>query len=598
MSALTPCETCNNPMPPAALEDGVCYACRKPKAATPEAVIAEKVELARDRAQRVKAERAVLRADLLNEPLVSAEPLSVPPETLRRPRRAAAERPPAPAEPPPKERAALVNAELARRALARRKLLPFVMRFNDQYQAGWVHKVICEELERFEQEVIEHKSPRLILQMPPRHGKSELVSRMFPAWFLGRNPRLEVIAASHTSSLSMDFSRKVRGIVRNPSFTSIFPDAKLSDDSQAAEQWRTSEGGGYTAVGVGSAVVGKGCSCLLIDDPVSGAEDAESFKSREAVKNWYQTEAYTRLAPGGGVLIIMQRWHDEDLAGWLLSRASSGDGEPWRVVSFPAEAVEDEPYRKRGEPLHPERYTAEMLAAIKRNMTLRQWEALYQQNPVPDDGAYFLREFFRFYTPDQLPPLDTMNVYATWDLAIGTTEQNDYTVGYTAALSRTDDLYIIERERGRWPAHEIVERVLDSQKRNNTQIVGMEKGHIQMTLGPFMSKRMAERRQMGFLLHPLAVGRRDKQARARSIQGRMQQGRVHFPANAPWLADAMRELMRFPLGANDDDADSLGHMGLLLDEMTTTREPAAVAKKSWRDRIRSAASTTRSAMSA
>lgn len=493
----------------------------------------------------------------------------------------------------------LVQQELARRELARRHLLPFVKRFNESYDAGWVHRIICDELEAFEEAVVQKQSPRLIIEIPPRHGKSELVSRMFPAWFLGRNPKLEVIAASHTTSLAMDFSRKVRGVFRSEAFGTVFRDARISEDSQAAEHWRTSHGGGYTAVGVGSAVVGKGASALLIDDPVSGSDDAESFNAREAIKSWYQTEAYTRLAPGGGVMIIMQRWHDEDLSGWLQTRADKGEGEAWRVVRFPALAEEDEPHRKKGEPLHPSRYSLELLNNIRRNMTPRQWEALYQQNPVPDDGAYFLKDFFRFYDPADLPQTDQLMVYSTWDLAIGQNEQNDYTAGFTAGLSATDDIYILDHHHGRWNAMEMVEKILDDQKRWGSQIVGLEKGHIQMTLGPFMNKRMAERRQMGFLLHPLAVGRRDKQSRARSIQGRMQQGRVHWPRNAPWLAGAMRELMRFPNAQHDDRADALGHLGLLLDEMAPKRQPAPKPVKSWADKLTSIRSShQRSAMSA
>jgi predicted phage terminase large subunit-like protein len=493
----------------------------------------------------------------------------------------------------------LVQQELARRELARRHLLPFVKRFNDTYDAGWVHRIICDELEAFEEAVVQKQSPRLIIEIPPRHGKSELVSRMFPAWFLGRNPKLEVIAASHTTSLAMDFSRKVRGVSRSEAFGTVFRDARISEDSQAAEHWRTSHGGGYTAVGVGSAVVGKGASALLIDDPVSGSDDAESFNAREAIKSWYQTEAYTRLAPGGGVMIIMQRWHDEDLSGWLQARAEKGEGEAWRVIRFPAIAEEDEPNRKKGEPLHPSRYSLELLNNIRRNMTMRQWEALYQQRPVPDDGAYFLKDFFRFYDPADLPPPDQLMVYSTWDLAIGQNEQNDYTAGFTAGLSATDDIYILDHHHGRWNAMEMVEKILDDQKRWGSQIVGLEKGHIQMTLGPFMNKRMAERRQMGFLLHPLAVGRRDKQSRARSIQGRMQQGRVHWPRSAPWLGPAMRELMRFPNAQHDDRADALGHLGLLLDEMAPKRQPAPKPVKSWADKLTSIRSShQRSAMSA
>lgn len=579
------CSQCHTPTPGSALVAGRCPACRlqlRQKSARPPPKLVESAKEAVAKTNAVLAERTSLYPDMLEEKANARTTMEAEEQEAEQ-KRSARE---------------LVDAELARRALARRRLLPFVLRFNDKYEAGWVHQVVCAELERFVQEVVDKKSPRLMLFLPPRHGKSELVSRMLPAWFLGQYPELEVIAASHTTSLSMDFSRKVRGVFKSESFGQVFRSARISEDSQAAEHWRTSRGGGYTAVGVGSAVIGKGCSILSIDDPVSGSEDAESFKARETVKGWYQTEAYTRLAPGGGVLIIMQRWHDDDLAGWLLSQQAKGEGDEWRVVQFPAIATEDEPHRRAGEALHPERYPLPLLNKIKRNMTPRQWEALYQQNPVPDSGDVFMEEYFRFYTPEELPPLDTLQTYSVWDLAIGLKEANDFTAGFTAALTRNDDLYILDHNHGRWPAMEIVERMLDDQARWKCGIVGVERGHIQMTLGPYINKRRDERRQHGFVLHPLMIGRRDKLARARSIQGRMQQGRVYWPARAPWLPDVMREFMRFPNGTHDDRVDALAHLGLLLDDLVPTREHAPAPPKSWRDRLTAATGRHKSAMSA
>lgn len=492
----------------------------------------------------------------------------------------------------------LTEAELARRILARRKLLPFVERFTPDYDAGWVHKLICEELERFEAAVVAKQSPRLILEVPPRHGKSQIVSVDFPPWFLGRNPHMEVIGASHTTSLSLSFSRKARAIVRSPPFLSVFSSCELIPDEQSAENWRTTKGGGYTAVGVGSAVVGKGAHVLIIDDPVSGAEDAESASSREAIREWYQTEAYTRLAPGGGVLIIMQRWHDDDLAGWLQARYKKGEGEEFRVVRFPAIAEVDEPYRRAGEALHPTRYPLPLLENIRNNMTPRQWEALYQQNPVPDEGSYFTRDMFRYYAPEDLPSLETLRTYSAWDLAIGQNERNDYTCGFAAGLSRSDDLYILDRQHGRFDAMEIVERLLEQQKRHAVQIAGLERGHIQMTLGPYLNKRIAERRQYGFVVEPLQIGRRDKEARARSIQGRMQQGKVWLPKGAPWVADFERELLRFPSGEHDDQVDALAYLGLMIESMVPTQAKRDAPKKSWRDKLSALNPAHKSAMSA
>jgi predicted phage terminase large subunit-like protein len=501
---------------------------------------------------------------------------------------------PLPDAPVPK----LFEAEMARRVLAKRHMLPFVMRFKPDYKAGWVHKEVCAALEKFSRDVAEGKSPRLMIFLPPRSGKSELISVNFPAWHLANYPQHEFISASHTAGLAVTFSRRVRAILRDPAYHSITK-TRLSDDSQSSELWRTTQGGGLAAVGVGSAVVGKGAHVLAIDDPVAGAEEAESGKTRQAILEWYQTEAFTRLAPGGGVLILMQRWHDDDLAGHLEKHGKE-TGYPWTVIKFPAEAVEDERFRKKGEALHPERYPLELLHQIKANMTPRQWEALYQQNPIPDEGAYFQRGWFR-YQP--LPSADQLTYYDTWDLAIGEKETNDYTVGLSFALDREENLYLIEMQRGRWDALEIANRIIDTHLRRKSLMVGVEKGHISMTLGPLLEQILRERKVYSLVIDgnliPLTVGRRDKEARARAIQGRMQQGRVHFPTGASWLMTVENELLRFPSGEHDDIVDAMAWIGLMLQDLQIAHLKKTPPKKSWKDNLHKylrTDSTTRSTM--
>ena len=255
------------------------------------------------------------------------------------------------------------KAELALRILTRKRLLPFVERFNPDYQAGWVHKDICQRLEQFSRDVAEKKSPRLMLFMPPRHGKSTLASVAFPAWHLGRHPDHEFISCSYSGSLAMGFSRKVRQLLREPTYKTAFQ-TRLDPDSQSAEAWLTTGGGGYVAAGVGGGITGKGAHVLVIDDPVKNREDAESQNNREANWDWYTSTAYTRLAPGGGVLVILTRWHDDDLAGRLLKAGSEG-GDEWTVVKYPAIAEEDEDFRDQGDALHPERYDAKSLKQIR-----------------------------------------------------------------------------------------------------------------------------------------------------------------------------------------------------------------------------------------
>jgi predicted phage terminase large subunit-like protein len=492
-----------------------------------------------------------------------------------------------------KERA---QQELAQRILARKRLLPFVERFNVDYNAGWVHKDVCKRLEQFSRDVVDQKSPRLMLFMPPRHGKSTLASVAFPAWHLGRNPEHEFISCSYSGSLAMGFSRKVRQVLREPTYKAVFK-TRLDPDSQSAEAWLTTAGGGYVAAGVGGGITGKGAHVLVIDDPVKNREDAESQNNRDANWDWYTSTAYTRLAPGGGVLVILTRWHDDDLAGRLLKAGAEG-GDAWEVVRYPAIAEEDEEFRKAGEALHPDRYSEEALRRIERAVGPRDWSALYQQNPVADDGQYFTRSMVQYYDPAEIDN-DTMRYYCAWDLAIGKNDRNDYSVGVVVGINEDDDMYVMDVVRGRFDGFELVERILDLYEEWKPSIIGIEKGHIEMALGPFLEKRVRERGLFEAYFKDLKTGRRDKEARARAIQGRMQQGKVYFPRDAHFTGPLIAELLRFPNGMHDDQVDALAWIGLMMTEFSTYRAPV-VHIPSWRDKLISLARgpRQRSAMSA
>lgn len=533
--------------------------------------------------------------------------------------------------------------ELARRELSRRYLLRYIQRFNPNYVAGWVHEDICRRLEQFVQDVEDGKNPRLMLFMPPRHGKSLIASQNFPAWVLGKHPEWEIIAASYAVSLPLGFSRAVRAQIRDPMYRATFPDTILDEENQAAEGWKTTEGGGYLPAGVGGGITGKGANILIIDDPIKDAEEADSETVRESNWNWYSSTAYTRLAPKSGVLIIQTRWHDDDLSGRAINQMREAiklaedlhaDGlqqiahlkgaeyeaalaeldeevqavrdevDHWEIVSYPAIAEHDEwltddgkvvdfevakarLLRKKGEALHEERFPLRRLRKIRRTLLPRHWSALYQQNPVPEEGLYFKKEMLRFGGPIDWRELP---IVMAWDLAVGQKQVNDYTVGVVGCIDYDDRVHVLEMVRGRMDTHQIVEAILDLYQRykmRTTQsvVVGIEKGQLELAIRPQLKKRMKERRiypSFDDELKPLT----DKLVRARPLQGRMQQGMVVFPSNTTWVDTIVHEMLRFPGGIHDDTVDAMAWMVRMLERVGPPKLRQPKKLRSWRDRLK------------
>lgn len=492
----------------------------------------------------------------------------------------AAATPPPPTPPTPPVDPTLEEQEIARRILARRNLLPFVQRFQPDYDIAPVHEEIAAALKQFLQDVIDKKSPRLMILMPPRAGKSTLASHFFPAWAIGQYPWLEFIASSYSQQLALDFSRLVLSVIRDEAYAPVFPDAVLSEDNQSVERWKTTKNGAYAAVGVGGAATGRGSHIFLIDDPVKNAEDAESFTKRTELKNWYQSTAFTRLAPGGGVLCIQTCWHMDDLAGWLQEQMRKGEGEQWQVLRFPAIAVEDEVHRKKGEALHPARYPLEALLNIKKVVGSRVWAALYQQNPAPDDGAYFKKDEFVWY--DALPEDRQFEYYMAADLAIGQKQTNDYTALPVAAVDQYDEIWLMDWVYERMPTNVMVDKMLDKVEAHRVGLLGIEKGQLNLAIRPELEKRMAERKTYVTLVDMPA--RADKQARARSIQARMQRKKVHFPRSFE-NSEAHIDMLRFPNGVHDDFSDGMAHLGQMIENMVGGRAPVEPKVKSWRDNL-------------
>lgn len=502
-------------------------------------------------------------------------------------------------------------AEIAQRELCRRKLLPFIQRFRPKYMAGWVHEDICRRIERFVEQVERGESPRLLLLCPPRMGKSEIGSRHTPAWVLGKHPDWEIIAASHTSSLSLSFSRYLRDVMRDPAYTAVFPETILDSSSQSVENWNLTKGGGYMAAGVGTGITGRGCSILLIDDVVKDAEAAQSLTIRDNTWEWYLSTAYTRLAPGGGVLGILTWWHDDDWAGRLQQAMAQGDGDEFEIVKYPAINDYGDEYilpddsivqipagnpvpdgsrltRPMGTAVHPQRYTTEMMLRIKRNLVAggqkRVWDALYQQNPIPDEGNYFSKEMFRYY--GSAPDRRELYVYQAWDFAISEGKESDYTVGTCIGVDHRDNIYYLAQKRFRiQDGGFIIDEILDFAQEWDADQLGFEDGQIWKAIEFQFQKRCEERRQ--YPSHELLKPLTDKMVRANPLKGRMQLGKVYFDKQAPYFTELMKEMLHFPAGKHDDQIDSLAWAIRLTLSRAAPRDERPVQKiKSWKDELR------------
>jgi predicted phage terminase large subunit-like protein len=311
--------------------------------------------------------------------------------------------------------------ELKGRELMQEKFIKFVEVVWPSFIAGRHHKRMAEAFER----VANGTCKRLIINMPPRHTKSEFASYLLPAWFLGKFPGKKVIQTSHTAELAVGFGRKVRNLVDTEQYHDIFPELALQSDSKAAGRWNTSKGGDYFAIGVGGAVTGKGADLLIIDDPHSEQEAAMAATNPEVydkVYEWYTSGPRQRLQPGGAIVIVMTRWAQRDLTGQVLKSAMQRSGEEWEVIEFPA-------ILPSGNSLWPEFWSLDELSALREELPNSKWQAQYQQNPVGNESAIVKRDWWQWWEEERPPECEY--ILQTWDTAFEKHQRADYSAGTT-----------------------------------------------------------------------------------------------------------------------------------------------------------------------
>lgn len=411
---------------------------------------------------------------------------------------------------------------------------------------------------KFSDDVAAGLSPRLMLFMPPRHGKSFICSERFPTWHLGRHPDHQIIATSYGSSLAETFSKRALGLFETDFYKETFPGVELTKSSVShwfVQKYKIRDGqkvpvgneGGYRPAGVGGGIGGLGANLLIVDDPIKDQKDADSETMRENVWDWYTSTAYSRLMPGGGVIVITTRWHWDDLAGRLLSEAKKGEGDQWEVVSYPAIATKKEPFREIGEALHPERYPIDRLLAIKKVQQFK-FEALYQQTPTQREGTIFKVE--RIQVIDHCPA-KRMRTCRYWDKA-GTEGGGAYTAGVKMSVLENGSVLIEHAVRGQWSAfnrEKTLKDIATTDGRGVIILVEQEPGS-----GGKESAESTVKNLVGWVVR-LDRPSGDKAARADPLSSQIEAGNVYM-LRGDWNHDYKEEMRHFPKGKYKDQVDA------------------------------------------
>lgn len=435
------------------------------------------------------------------------------------------------------------------------------------------HELILEATER----CINRHRGRTMLFLPPGSAKSTYATVVAPTHAMGRIPGFKVIAASYATDLARKFGRRMRSIVKQDAFRSLF-NATLSAESSAAEEWALTNGSEFMGGGILSGITGNRADFIPVDDPVKGRQEADSEATRASTINAYQEDILTRLKPAGSLMLTMTRWHMNDLAGAILPEGWAGqsgmiecrDGETWEVICIPAlcERSDDPLGREIGEYIWPEWFGREHWATFER--LPRTWNALYQQRPSPETGDYFKREWI--VPVDVIPPVSQMAIYGGSDYAV-TADGGDYTVHVVVGVSHDGRMYLLDLWRAQASSDVWVDAFCALVRKWKPIGWAEETGQIKSGVGPFLVKRMLE--SESYVAREQFPTRGDKAIRAQAIRGRMALQGLHVPKDAPWLPDFVSELMSFPVGVHDDQVDATGLVGQLMDRMEMGTRPKA-----------------------
>jgi predicted phage terminase large subunit-like protein len=434
----------------------------------------------------------------------------------------------------------LLEQQLRKLDLAEKRFIPFVKHVWPEFIEGDHHRKIAKKFE----DIANGKIKRLIVNMPPRHTKSEFASYLFPAWMVGKNPKLKVIQTTHTGELAVRFGRKMKNLVDTSEFAQVFEDCKIAADSKAAGRWETNKGGEYYAAGIGGAITGRGADLLIIDDPHS-EQDALSETAMDSAYEWYTSGPRQRLQPGGAIVIVMTRWSTKDLTGKLLNAQSEPKADKWEVVEFPA-------IMPSNTPVWPNYWKLEELEAVKASLSEAKWQAQWQQNPTSEEGSIIKREWWKEWKEKEIP--DLVHIIQSYDTAFSKKETADFsaitTWGVFYPPNKGPHLILIDVRKGRWDFPELKKIALEEYKYWEPETVIIE---AKATGTPLTH----ELRQIGVPVVNFTPSKgNDKHVRVNSVAPLFEAGKIYYPADKRWAEEVIEECAAFPYGEYDDLVDS------------------------------------------
>jgi len=433
------------------------------------------------------------------------------------------------------------------------------------FQDAKHHRAIAKVLEQ----VAKGKIRRLIVTLPPRHGKSEMISRRFIPWLMGKDSYKNVIFATYNEDFAQDFGADCRAIMSTTQFQQVFPDFAFRQGGASKSRVQTEKGGLAVFVGRGGSITGRGGDTLIVDDPIKDSVEALSPTLRETLWSWFTQVFMTRLmTEKSSVVIVTTRWHEDDLVGRLTDplnpHYTEAECAKWKIINLPAIAGEDDPLKRdEGEVLWPERFNRKFLDD-QRNLDPRGFSALYQQQPSPEDGDLFQRDNILFYEKRNLPK--DLRIYAASDHAVGIDKtRHDATCMIIVGVDERDDIYVIDVWWAKQPSDVVVTAMLELIQKHKPLIWWAERGHITKAIGPFLRKRMFETQTHCRIDEVTPVA--NKVQRAQSLIGRMAMQKVYFPKVSSWGIKAVDELLKFPNARHDDFVDALSWVGMGLGEL-------------------------------